>query len=104
MHYNNAPAKTDLLYMTHIDYTQLANDIKQWGETLGFQQVGITDIDLQQYEPRFLTWLEQQFHGEMQYMATHGAKRYRPDELMPGTLRVISVRIDYLPPATDMVK
>ncbi len=90
--------------MTHIDYTQLAHDIKQWGQELGFQQVGITDINLQQYEANFLTWLAQRFHGEMQYMAAHGTKRYRPDELIPGTTRVISVRIDYLPPATDMVE
>lgn len=84
------------------NYSQLANDIKQWGLELGFQQIGITDVDLSQYEPHFLEWLARNFHGEMKYMESHGTKRYRPDELVPGTLRVISARMDYLPPDTSM--
>lgn len=82
---------------------ELAEEIKNWGRELGFQQIGIADIDLSQYEQRFLDWLENNFHGEMDYMARHGSKRYRPAELVPGTIRVISARMDYLPPATDMV-
>jgi epoxyqueuosine reductase len=74
----------------------LAAQIKQWGLTLGFQQVGITDIDLSAYEPRLLAWLNKHFHGEMHYMEKHGSKRSRPAELHPGTLRLISVRLDYL--------
>lgn len=70
--------------------------IKAWAKALGFQQIGVTDIDLSQYEQRFLDWLSQHFHGEMHYMQTHGSKRYRPHELIPGTIRVISVRMDYL--------
>ncbi len=88
---------------THLKLHQLANEIKHWGQTLGFQQIGISDIDLSHYEPRFLTWLANQFHGEMHYMAAHGTKRYHPEELIPGTLRVISARMDYLPPDTEMV-
>jgi len=85
----------------HLDVPQLAPNIKQriqgWARDLGFQQAGFTDIDLSHYEERFLKWLEQQFHGEMHYMEAHGTKRYRPQELIPGTLSVISLRIDYLP-------
>lgn len=88
--------------MPTINYHQVAADIKRFGQELGFQQVGITDIDLSQYEKRFLDWLEKQFHGEMHYMQSHGSKRYHPEELVPGTIRVISVRMDYLPPSTDM--
>ncbi len=70
-----------------------------WGRELGFAAVGIADIDLSTAEARLTAWLAQGFHGEMDYMATHGTKRSRPAELLPGTLRVISVRLDYLPPA-----
>ena len=87
-----------------IDYQQLANDIKHWGQTLGFQQIGITDVDLSQYEERFHQWLAKNFHGQMHYMQAHGSKRYRPDELVPGTIRVISARIDYLPPAANIAE
>ncbi len=84
-----------------IDYQQLAQTIKQWGLELGFQQVGITDIDLSKAESSLLTWLERGFHGEMAYMARHGTKRSRPQLLHPGTIRVICVRMNYLtaPPA-----
>ena len=75
----------------------LATDIKTWGKELGFQQVGITGIDLSEDEDHLLNWLEQGMHGEMAYMELHGIKRSRPDQLRPGTLRVISARMDYLP-------
>jgi len=77
---------------------QLANNIKQWGLELGFQQIGITDTDLSRYEQRFLDWLAAGFHGKMDYMEKHGVKRSRPQELVPGTIRIISARMDYLPP------
>lgn len=82
----------------------LANKIKEWGLALGFQQVGITDTDLSQYEQRFLDWLAQGLHGSMSYMEKHGTKRSRPAELIPGTVRIISVRLDYLPPDTTIVE
>lgn len=71
--------------------------IKQWGLRLGFQQVGITDTDLSESEPKLQAWLDKQYHGEMDWMARHGMLRARPHELLPGTLRVISVRMNYLP-------
>lgn len=81
----------------------LANQIKAWGLALGFQQVGITDIDLSAYEPKLLAWLEKGFHGEMHYMEKHGTKRTRPAELVPGTVRVISVRMDYFPEDSNAI-
>lgn len=80
------------------DYLHLAHQIKTWGKALGFQQVGITDIKLTEDEQHFLNWLNDGMHGEMQYMQRHGIKRSRPSDLLPGTIRVISVRMDYFPP------
>ena len=78
-----------------MDYAELARDIKAWGREAGFQAVGIADADLAAAEPRLLEWLSRGWHGEMEYMARHGALRARPAELTPGTLRVISCRMDY---------
>ena len=83
---------------------QLAENIKAWGKTLGFQQVGICDVDLSQHEARLQSWLDKGFAGEMHYMAEHGMKRARPVELQPGTLRAISVRMDYLPPDAQFAR
>lgn len=80
------------------DLAGVAADIKRWGLELGFNQMGITDTDLSAAEAGHREWLEKGFHGAMDYMAKHGTKRTRPAELVPGTLRVISVRMDYLPP------
>lgn len=82
-----------------IDVTALARAIKQWGKQLGFQEVGIADCDLSAAETRLIDWLDKGWHGDMDYMAKHGAKRTRPAELVPGTLRVISARMNYAPPA-----
>ena len=82
------------------DLPELARAIKQWGVELGFADLRITDIDLTHAEPGLQAWLDQGHHGEMDYMASHGMKRARPDELVPGTVRVISARMDYLPAAT----
>lgn len=81
----------------------LVNQIKRFGYELGFQQIGITDIDLSQYESRFLDWLAKGFHGSMDFMVRHGTKRTRPAELIPNTIRIISVRMDYLPPHTESI-
>lgn len=78
--------------------SRLALQIKTWGKALGFAQVGICDTDLTAEEAKLQAWLDKGFHGEMAYMATHGMMRARPQELHPGTVRVISVRMDYLPP------
>ena len=80
------------------DYQRLADDIKRWGAECGFQQVGISGIDLADDEVRLLDWLGAGRHGEMDYMERHGVRRSRPAQLRPGTLRVISARMDYDPP------
>lgn len=81
-----------------------ASHIKSWGTSLGFQQIGITDIDLSAYQARYVAWLAQGFQGAMQYMTMtqHGNKRTEPARLIGETVRIISARMDYLPPNTQM--
>lgn len=80
------------------DLTELARQIKRWGQELDFQQVGICDTDLAAHEPALQAWLDRQYHGEMAWMARHGMLRARPhEELLPGKLRVISVRMNCRP-------
>ena len=86
------------------DYLRLAQRIKRWGLALGFQQIGIADIDLHEHEQHLIRWLDAGWHGEMAYMARHGTRRSRPGELIPGTLRVISGRLDYLPETRDRIE
>ena len=75
----------------------LALAIKAWGRELGFAEIGIADIELSQAEAGLQAWLDAGCHGDMDYMAAHGMKRARPAELVPGTVRVISARMNYLP-------
>lgn len=82
-------------------YQDLADKTRIWGKELGFQQVGIAGTDLREHEARLGEWLAAQRHGEMAYMSQHGSKRGRPAELVPGTLRVITVRLNYLPQDSD---
>jgi epoxyqueuosine reductase len=79
------------------DMPTLAQSIKAWGRELGFQQIGITTIELDAAERHLLDWLAQGRHGEMDYMQRHGTRRSRPAELLPGTVSVISARLDYWP-------
>jgi epoxyqueuosine reductase len=80
-----------------LDYAALAGDIRQWGRALGFAEVGITGVALEADEAHLLAWLDDGFHGTMDYMARHGTRRSRPADLQPGTLRVIAARMDYAP-------
>ncbi len=82
----------------------LALRIREWAHELGFGAVGITDTDLSHAEAGLQRWLDDGCHGEMDYMAAHGMKRARPAELVPGTVRVISARMNYLPGDTDMAR
>lgn len=81
------------------DWRWLSEQIKLWGRQLGFQEIRISDAhaDMAAVETGLSEWLESQFHGEMDYMAKHGTKRTRPSELVPGTLRIISVRMNNKP-------
>ncbi len=82
--------------LTEEEAAALAEQIREWAAELGFQQLGITDVDLAEHEGYLQKWLDAGYHGTMAYMARHGSKRSRPAELEPGTRRVISVRMDYL--------
>jgi epoxyqueuosine reductase len=87
-----------------LNYQTLADNIKVWGQALGFAQVGITDVDLADQEAALSTWLSNNYHGDMDYMARHGLMRARAQELVAGTLRVISARMDYLPPEAKFAR
>jgi len=84
-------------YPQPVDLLMLAQKIRSWAHELGFQAVGISGTDLSIAENGLQEWLALSMHGEMNYMANHGTKRSRPAELVPGTLRVISLRMNYLP-------
>ena len=79
------------------DLQALWPQLQAWASELGFSQIGVADVDLQAAEPGMTAWLAAGFQGDMAYMAAHGLKRARPADLLPGTLRVITARMDYLP-------
>lgn len=76
----------------------LKQDIQQWATGLGFDHIGISDINLAEHEAHLLNWLDSGMQGEMSYMQKHGTMRSRPEELLPGTVKIISVRMNYFPP------
>jgi epoxyqueuosine reductase len=80
-----------------VDLARLLQQVQAWARALGFSQIGVADVDLSSAEPGLLAWLQAGHHGSMGYMAAHGLKRARPADLVPGTLRVITARMDYLP-------
>jgi epoxyqueuosine reductase len=84
----------------HINSSQWVSKIQAWARELGFSQIGVAGVDLSSSEAGLSAWLARGFHGDMAYMASHGLKRARPAELVPGTVSVITVRMDYLPSAT----
>lgn len=86
------------------DYNLLAEKIRGIAAELGFQQIGISNPDIGPHEQRLQDWLDAGYHGEMEWMASHGSKRTQPAELVPGTRRVLSVRMNYLPTDTRMIK
>jgi epoxyqueuosine reductase len=86
------------------DIAALKDEVVAWCQELGFQQTGISDIDLAKAGSRLRDWLDRRFHGSMHYMERHGDKRSRPQELVPGTVRIISVRMDYLPEPQQRMK
>ena len=83
-----------------MDGAKLLAQIRSWATELGFSQIGVAGVDLSTAEPGLTAWLAAGFHGGMRYMAAHGLKRARPAELVPGTVSVITARMDYLPRAT----
>ena len=87
-----------------LDAAQLVSQIQAWGQELAFSQIGVAGVDLSAAEPGLQAWLSAGCHGDMAYMAAHGMKRARPAELVPGTLSVITARMDYLPVDTLLEK
>jgi len=83
-----------------LDGEELLAQVREWATELGFSQIGVADVDLASAEAGLGAWLAAGFHGNMHYMAAHGMKRARPAELVPGTVRVITARMDYLPRST----
>jgi len=86
------------------DMEELGQQIRAWSRELGFQQTGFSDTQLDIHETHLNKWLSKGYHGEMDYMQRHGTRRSRPQELHPGTIRVISVRLDYLPESAGDVE
>lgn len=86
---------------TQFDGNQLVSQIQAAARKLGFSQIGVTGVDLSSAEAGLLEWLSHGFHGGMAYMADHGLKRARPADLVPGTISVITARMDYLPQAAS---
>nr|WP_314479316.1 tRNA epoxyqueuosine(34) reductase QueG [uncultured Pseudomonas sp.] len=86
------------------DLDPLAHNIKLWGQELGFAHVGIAGIDLGEHEHHLQRWLDAGYQGEMEYLGAHGSKRAHPEQLIPGTVRVVSLRMDYLPGDTQMAQ
>ncbi len=84
--------------VTEQSMQSLMDNIRDWAHELGFDHIGISDTNLAEHEAYLLNWLQSGMQGEMDYMHKHGTKRSRPDELLPGTVRIISVRMNYLPP------
>ncbi len=97
------PVKPNTPSPPHTAEPALVDAINDWARELGFQQIGFTHIKLDQAGERLQQWLAKGFNGSMQWMAEHGEKRWKPDQLLPGTISIISVRMDYLPPHTGMI-
>lgn len=83
------------LQRQNIDPDALLEDIRRWARELGFQQLGVSDLDVTEPTRRLDEWLARQFHGKMEYMARHRDLRAQPEQLVPGAMRVLSVRMDY---------
>ncbi len=101
-HYTGADSRApkydkQLKQYSDMNIEALAGNIRRWGRDLGFQQVGFSQPDLDKEEQDLARWLEQGFHGQMSYMSRHGTKRSRPAQLLPGTVSIISARMDYWP-------
>ena len=86
----------------NIDYNRLLQKIETWSVELGFQQLGVSDINLTEHDKHLKNWIAAGFHGEMDYMFKHGSKRSHPELLVDNTCRVISVRMDYMPPDCEL--
>ena len=78
--------------------------IQRWAAELGFQQLGVSDLDLSQYQQHLENYLARGYQGDMGYLTRNQLKRLNPAELVPDTCRVLSARMDYLPPGTEPLR
>jgi len=92
--------RREMMFSTQFEGDQLVSQIREMGRKLGFSQIGVAGVDLSDAEPGLLQWLAHGFQGDMAYMARHGMARARPAELVPGTVSVVTARMNYLPSAT----
>jgi epoxyqueuosine reductase len=86
-------------HAVEVEGRALLGKLRTWAAALGFSQIGVADIDLSSAEPGLRAWLDNGFQARRDSRARHGMRRARPAELVPGTLRVITARMDYLPRA-----
>lgn len=100
-HYSLKPGSPNDSNRASQQWHELAERIRTWGLELGFQQLGFCDTELSEHENHLNNWLDEGLHGEMEYMSRHGTRRSRPADLVPGTLTVISARMDYLPAGVE---
>jgi len=80
-----------------IDLAATKTELQSLARALGFDALGVTHVELENDERHLQDWLAAGYHGEMHYMQRHGTKRSRPEELAPGTVSCISVRMNYWP-------
>jgi epoxyqueuosine reductase len=80
-----------------VDGGRVLEQARTWAKELGFSQIGVAGIDMAEAEAGLTAWLDAGFQGSMHYMTRHGMKRARPAQLVPGTVSVITARMDYLP-------
>lgn len=105
LRHNKNPLNTPpLTVQQSVALRNLADEIRQWGSNLGFQQTGITDLELDEHSSRYRQWLDLGMHGSMDYMKSQQDLRLNPEKLHPGTIRIISTRLDYLPADVETVK
>jgi len=91
---------TTTMELTELTGASVLARLREHARSLGFSQIGVADVDLASAEPGLLAWLNNGWHGQMDYMAAHGLRRARPAELVAGTIRVVTARLDYLPRTT----
>ncbi|MGB1237743.1 MAG: QueG-associated DUF1730 domain-containing protein, partial [Pseudomonadales bacterium] len=95
------------MHSSHYNQTQLAKlgeDIQRWSLALGFQQCSVITPDLSADFERLQAWLAEGYQGEMSYLENNLELRREPLSIVPGSCRIISVRMNYQPPALDALK
>ncbi|AFL83835.1 iron-sulfur cluster binding protein, putative [Belliella baltica DSM 15883] len=78
-----------------------AQMIKTQAKNLGFDFCGIAKAEfLEDEAPKLEAWLNQNYHGQMAYLANHFDKRLDPTKLVDGAKTVVSLIYNYFPEST----